>query len=99
MVPTTTGPLSGIRIVEFDAIRPLPLAAMLLADMGANIVRIARPKTGGQAWDNVDGSVLHRSRSVVENDLKAGKEVALALIARADARDLAKRSWAGQRGR
>ena len=78
------GPLAGVRIVEFDAIGPLPLAAMLLADMGADVVRITRPKTGGEAWDDVGGSVLHRSRTAVELDLKADSAQALALVARAD---------------
>jgi alpha-methylacyl-CoA racemase len=81
----SAGPLAGIRIIEFDAIGPLPLAAMLLADMGADVVRIARPKTGNEAWDDVGGSVLHRSRTSVELDLKSQKADALALIAQADA--------------
>ena len=37
-----SGPLAGIRLLEIDAIGPVPLAAMLLADMGAEIVRIAK---------------------------------------------------------
>ena len=37
------GPLTGIRIVEFEGIGPAPYCGMLLADMGAEIVRIARP--------------------------------------------------------
>lgn len=37
-----SGPLAGIRLLEIDAIGPVPLAAMLLADMGAEIVRIAQ---------------------------------------------------------
>lgn len=85
MPANTAGPLKGIRIVEFDAIGPVPLAAMLLADMGADVVRIGRPKTGNEAWDDVGGSVLHRSRAVVELDLKADRDEALALIGRADA--------------
>lgn len=84
-MPKTTGPLSGIKIVEFDAIGPLPLAAMLLADMGADVVRIVRPKTGNEAWDDVGGSVLHRSRTAVELDLKTQKDEALALVGNADA--------------
>ena len=37
------GPLASLRIVEFAGIGPAPFAAMLLADMGADIVRIDRP--------------------------------------------------------
>ena len=66
-----TGPLAGIRIVEIDAIGPVPLAAMLLADMGAEIVRVARPPSAGAgAWDDVGGDILHRSRAVTYLNLK-----------------------------
>ena len=37
------GPLAGVRIVEIDAIGPVPFAAMLLADLGADVVRIVQP--------------------------------------------------------
>jgi alpha-methylacyl-CoA racemase len=65
------GPLAGVRIVEIDAIGPVPLAATMLADMGAEIVRVARPPHPGAAWDDVGGSVVHRSRGVVHADLKS----------------------------
>lgn len=84
----STGPLAGIRIVEIDAIGPVPLAAMLLADMGAEIVRVARPPSAGAgAWDDVGGDVLHRSRSVAYLNLKdpGDREQLLALIDKADA--------------
>jgi alpha-methylacyl-CoA racemase len=79
------GPLHGVRIVEMDAIGPVPLAAMLLADIGADIIRIARPP-GNQTWDDVGGAVLHRNRDVVHLDLKqaADRAAALDLIGRAD---------------
>lgn len=77
------GALSGVRIVEFDAIGSLPLAAMALADMGADIVRIARP-AGAAAWDDVGGSVLHRGRQTIELDLKTQASAALRLVTRAD---------------
>jgi crotonobetainyl-CoA:carnitine CoA-transferase CaiB-like acyl-CoA transferase len=44
----TDGPLSGLKVVEFDGLGPTPFSAMQLADMGANVIRIAR-KTGTQA--------------------------------------------------
>lgn len=80
-----SGTLQGVRIVEFDAIGPVPLAAMILADMGADIVRLARK--GGGAGDDLGGSVLHRSRTVVPVDLKdaADRDAVLDLIAGADA--------------
>lgn len=82
-----SGPLAGIRIVEIDAIGPVPLAAMLLADMGADIVRVARPLSAGVGdWEDVGGDILHRSRTVTYLDLKREDDRArlLDLIACAD---------------
>ena len=81
------GPLAGVRVVEMDAIGPVPLAAMVLADLGAEVVRVARPPGSGQAWDDTGGAVLNRNRAHVYLDLKAAeqRDQALALIARADA--------------
>lgn len=79
------GPLDGLRIVEFDAIGPVPLCATMLADMGADIVRIVR--AGGQAaYEDVGGAILNRGRSAVELDLKSeeDRELALRLIEKAD---------------
>ena len=86
MAGARQGPLAAIRLIEIDAIGPVPLAAMLLADMGAEIVRVARPPHAGAAWDDVGGSVIHRSRSVAYADLKAPDDRAhvLDLIAGAD---------------
>jgi alpha-methylacyl-CoA racemase len=82
-----TGPLAGIRLIEIDAIGPVPLAAMLLADMGADIIRIARPPSAGPAaWDDVGGAILHRSRAVTHLNLKDvdDREQLLQLIEQAD---------------
>lgn len=82
-----TGPLAGLRLVELDAIGPVPLAAMVLADMGADVVRIARAPKTGQTWEDTGGAVLHRNRPHVHLDLKepSQRDQALALIAEADA--------------
>lgn len=79
---TSTGPLAGVRIVEFEGIGPVPLAGMILADMGADIVRLTRP--GAQ---DPGAPVLDRGRTLVAVDLKtpAGRDAALALLDRADA--------------
>lgn len=80
------GPLQGVKIVEMDAIGPVPLAGMMLADMGAEVVRIARP--GGQsAYEDLGEAILHRGRKRVELNLKdpQARDQALALITRADA--------------
>ncbi|MEJ2459207.1 MAG: CaiB/BaiF CoA-transferase family protein [Novosphingobium sp.] len=77
------GALAGVRVVEFDAIGPVPFAATMLADMGAEVVRIARPKRADDPWDDVGGSILHRGRQTIELDLKAQRDQALALVSRA----------------
>lgn len=82
MTDTKTGPLRGLRVVEFAGIGPGPFACMLLADMGADIVTIARR---GQIKAH-PGNFTQRGRRVVELDLKADadREAALSLIERAD---------------
>ncbi len=83
------GPLSGLRIVEISGLGPTPFTAQLFADMGAQVIRIARPGSGG-AENHVLGMAndpLDRGRDVLELDLKAPGDVAVlrALVARADA--------------
>jgi alpha-methylacyl-CoA racemase len=78
------GPLAGTRIVEFAGIGPGPFAAMLLGDMGAEIVRIERPGTPVADANDFVG----RSRTaVVQLDLKnpSARLEALALLEQADA--------------
>ena len=81
------GPLSGIRILEIAGIGPGPFAAMMLADMGAEVVRVDRAQA---VRDNVTGShwdVMLRGRRNIALDLKhpEGVETLLALVERADA--------------
>jgi alpha-methylacyl-CoA racemase len=78
-----TGPLVGLRVVEFAGIGPGPFAAMLLADMGADVVRIDRP--GAAERDNRD--VTGRGRRSVMLDLtrREDLESALSLLDAADA--------------
>ncbi|MEM9247111.1 MAG: CaiB/BaiF CoA-transferase family protein [Pseudomonadota bacterium] len=81
MAEATDPPLSGLRIVEFAGIGPAPFAAMMLADMGAEILRVDRI---GADYDGHD--FLARGRRSIALDLKqpAAVEVALALIDRSD---------------
>ncbi len=82
------GPLTGIRIVEMDGLGPVPFAALFLADLGADIVRIARrAERGGDVIGDAGGTLMNRGRPVVTLDLRReeDREAALALIARADA--------------
>lgn len=84
------GPLHGIKIVEFAALGPAPMGAMILADLGAEVVRIERKlppgaKPGSELFDpKLD--ILNRSRRVVTLDLKKPEGLAAArqLIAGAD---------------
>ena len=81
------GPLSGIRILEIAGIGPGPFAAMMLADMGAEVVRVDRVQA---VRDNVTGShwdVMLRGRRNVALDLKhpEGVEALLTLVECADA--------------
>jgi alpha-methylacyl-CoA racemase len=77
------GPLHGIRVVEFAGIGPGPFAAMLLSDMGAEVIRIDRK--GGRS--PTAGEVTFRGRKAVALDLKKpeGVEAALKLVDQADA--------------
>ena len=79
-----SGPLAGLRIVEIAGLGPTPFAAMTLADMGAEVVRIERP--GTRHIFGLDYEVLDRGRGFVTLDLKsaADRAVARRLIARAD---------------
>ena len=79
------GPLAGLRIVELAGLGPAPFAAMALADLGADVVRVERTGKGG------DGSmgrfdVLNRNRHCIEVDLKdpAARESVLDLVVVAD---------------
>jgi alpha-methylacyl-CoA racemase len=62
------GPLEGLRVVEIGGIGPSPFAGMLLADMGADVVRVARPS--GAAPVEVAGDPTLRGRVSVSADLK-----------------------------
>jgi alpha-methylacyl-CoA racemase len=78
------GPLHGIRVIEFAGVGPGPHAAMVLADLGADVVRVQRPGVLPSVGFNADGML--RGRVVVEADLKNADDKAamLTLIRRAD---------------
>ncbi|RED11281.1 CaiB/BaiF CoA transferase family protein [Pontivivens insulae] len=78
------GPLSGVRVVEFAGLGPGPFAAMWLADMGADVVRIDRP-VPSEPFD-IPYDVLARGRRSIICDLKAeqGRSEARALCVKAD---------------
>ena len=80
MTQSRTGPLSGVRVVELAGLGPVPHACMVLADLGADVLRVDRPD-GRAGYD-----VLSRSRRSVAVDLKhpAGAETVLRLVEGAD---------------
>lgn len=65
------GPLTGLRVVEMSAIGPVPLAGMLLADMGAEVVIIDK---AGDPYI-MPGDVLRRGKHAIEVDLKSDEGV------------------------
>ena len=86
-----TGPLAGLRVIEMAGIGPCPFAAMMLADMGAEVVRIERKPdpdapnpypTLGTKYD-----VMARGRRSLALDLKdpRARAVLLGLVDKADA--------------
>lgn len=88
MADARSGPLAGLRVVEMVGIGPAPLAAMLLSDMGADVIRIDRPAPSGLGVQRPDRfNFSARGRRSVALDLKRpeGVECALDLIGRADA--------------
>jgi alpha-methylacyl-CoA racemase len=84
-VQPQTGPLTGIRVVELSGLGPAPYACMLLAELGADVVRVDRPGGGTQLVAPAE-DVLNRSRPSVAVDLKnpAGRDAVLRLIDGAD---------------
>jgi alpha-methylacyl-CoA racemase len=82
------GPLAGIKVVEFAGIGPAPMAAMMLAEMGATVLRIDRVVDGGLGIPLATRfELLKRSRHIIQLDLKHPQAVALTLhlIDQADA--------------
>jgi len=83
------GPLAGIRIIEMAGIGPAPFAAMLFADMGAEVIRIDRKQAPGDtAFDTLKSyGFLNRGRRSLALDLKRPEAIAAMkkLVASADA--------------
>jgi alpha-methylacyl-CoA racemase len=81
MMHLANGPFAGVRVVEFASIGPGPHCAMLLADLGADVIRIDR--AGGNGWPN---PVVDRGRATMKLDIRteAGRETCLKACSRAD---------------
>lgn len=83
-VENKRGPLDGVKVLEIESIGPGPFCAMLLADLGANVLTVGRPRKD----DNGDVPVMNRSRAGrVDANLKSpeGRARTLELIAQSDA--------------
>lgn len=81
-MPVYTGPLHGVRVLEFAGLGPAPFCGMLLSDLGAQVVRISRPGGANPQFE----TVLDRGRISLRLDLKQtfGIEVCRALARSAD---------------
>ena len=80
-----TGPLHGVRVIELPAIGPVPFLGMLLADLGAEVVRVEKLVPDGM--DALFAGAIGRGRRSIALDLRrpGGAEVVLRLCARSDA--------------
>ena len=89
-VPTEkTGPLGGLKVIEMAGLGPVPLAALMLSEMGAEVLRIERADAGQPFLSLPQEYDLDRhGRSILKLDLKrpAGAELLLRITASADTR-------------
>ncbi len=81
------GPLQGVKIIEIAGIGPGPFAAMMLADIGAEIVRVDRAQSVSGNFDRQNLEILNRGRRSIGVDLKQpeGVETVMKLVEQADA--------------
>lgn len=84
-----TGPLTGLKVVEMAGLGPAPFCGMLLADMGADVLSIARPEKadGGNAKFDVSFDTFARGKQTLKADLRDPATLAavLEIIAKSDA--------------
>ena len=82
----TTGPLSGVKVLEIAGIGPGPFCGMLLADLGADVVRVDRPGGGGTQLVPWADDLLNRGKRSITVDLAkpGGAETVLSLVEHAD---------------
>jgi alpha-methylacyl-CoA racemase len=85
-VTNSSGPLHGVRVVELVGIGPGPFAAMLLADLGADVIRVDRPGGNALQLGAPETDILGRGRPSVAVNLKdpRGVQVVLDLVESAD---------------
>ncbi|MEU8306992.1 CaiB/BaiF CoA-transferase family protein [Actinomadura sp. NPDC048955] len=80
------GPLSGVRVIELAGIGPGPFAAMLLADLGADVIRVDRASAVRDGESTGGTDFTNRGKRSIAIDLKSerGREVVLRLVERSD---------------
>jgi alpha-methylacyl-CoA racemase len=83
---SSSGPLAGVRVIELAGLGPGPHCGMLLADLGAEVIRVDRPG-GPPIPDPRDSDIMSRGKRRIVVDLKhpRGAEIVLRLVASADA--------------
>lgn len=83
---TRRGPLSDLRIIEFAGMGPGTFAGMILADLGAEVIRLEKPGNTSIVDTPIEFDLLNRGKKSVSINLKeaGGREVALELVSKAD---------------
>ncbi len=78
--------LAGVKVLEIEGIGPGPFGAMLLADLGADVVLVQRTRSSGDVTDMGEAAIQHRGKRSIAIDLKSaqGVELVLQLAERAD---------------
>jgi alpha-methylacyl-CoA racemase len=86
MTQSRSGPLSGVRVLEFAGMAPSPYSAMILADLGADVIRIDRPPTGDEMTMDPRVNLVNRGKRSIALNLQqdASREIVLELIRRSD---------------
>ncbi|HEX6266636.1 MAG TPA: CoA transferase, partial [Burkholderiales bacterium] len=85
-------PLAGVKVVDFSTLLPGPLCTLLLAEAGAEVIKIERPGTGDEMRtytprvgpDSVNFALLNRGKRSIAIDLKSEKHKILPLLREAD---------------
>jgi crotonobetainyl-CoA:carnitine CoA-transferase CaiB-like acyl-CoA transferase len=72
----SSGPLAGLRVIDFGQYIAGPAAAMLLADQGARVIRVDPPD--GPRWDQPANAILNRGKASIALDLKRAADRAIA---------------------
>lgn len=78
------GPLNGVTVIELAGLGPAPMAGMLLADMGAQVIRVERAARGKQPRADLDASLRGKKSIVLNLKDQDGREALLKLVETAD---------------